>query len=73
VVKSFRNCSGPLVNTNERPATVKLEWYRDYDGAGYQNLADPNTIFIIDAECAAKYPGEASPIAMYCTTRVKRQ
>jgi hypothetical protein len=73
VVKSFRECSGPLVNTNEPPATVQLEWYRDYDGSGYQNVADPNLIFIIDVDCAAKYPGLKSPVAMYCTTRVKRQ
>jgi hypothetical protein len=73
VVKSFRNCSGPLVNTNEPAATVKLQWYRDYDGSGYQNVADPNLIFIIDSDCAAKYPGQSSPVAMYCTTRVKRR
>lgn len=73
VVKSFRNCSGPLQNTNEPAATVELAWYRDYDGSGYQNTADPNLIFIIDSDCAAKYPGQATPIAMYCTTRVKRQ
>ena len=72
VVKSFRNCSGAPVNTNEPPATLKLEWFRDYDGSGYQNVADPNLIFIIDSDCAAKYDGQKSPVAMYCTTRVKR-
>ena len=49
VVKAFRNCSGPLVKSNEPPATVQLQWFRDYDGSGYQNVADPNLIFIIDA------------------------
>jgi hypothetical protein len=73
VIKSFRNCSGPLVNTNEPPATLQLQWFRDYDGSGYQNVADPNLIFIIDSDCAAKYEGQKSPVAMYCTTRVRRQ
>lgn len=73
VEKSFRNCAGGLENTSEPPAVVQLEWYRDYDGSGYENKADPNLIFMIDADCAAKYPGQASPIAMYCTTRVRRR
>ncbi|MCC6750104.1 MAG: hypothetical protein IT371_20730 [Deltaproteobacteria bacterium] len=73
VVKAFRNCSGPLVKSNEPPATVQLQWYRDYDGSGYQNVADPNLIFIIDADCAAKQSGQGSGVAMYCTTRVKRK
>lgn len=73
VVKSFRNCSGSPQNTNEPATTKKLQWYRDYDGSGYDNLADPNTIFIIDSDCAAKYPDASRSVALYCTTRVRRR
>ena len=77
VVQSVQRCNPPAVDTKLTAVTQELQWHRDSTDSYHE--ADPNTIFIIDSACAAKYPGKEDcntlgcPIGLYCTSRVKRE
>ncbi len=71
IVESVQECAPPARDTERTPTTEHLQWERA-DG-------DPNTILLIDNECAAKYPGQENcniagcPIGLYCTSRLQRE
>lgn len=75
VVKTERHCIPGETTTVLDPTTVELMWYRDYVRP-YHEVADPNTIAIVDNACAAQYtaggqdPGSA--LGMYCTYWITR-
>ena len=77
VVQSDRKCAPPDIETKLPAVTEVLQWHRDETNAYHQ--ADPNTIFVVDSACAAKYPGQENcntvgcPIGLYCTSRVTRE
>ncbi len=71
VVEYFRECVPPVQVTNYPPQTEVLLWSRANN--------DPNTILLIDAACAAQYPGwetceyAGCPVGLYCTGRLTRE
>ncbi len=73
IVLTDQRCAPPAATTNKPGATEGMKWHRP-DGA-----PDPNTIFIVNNECAAKFPGQEScdsftcAINLYCTARLHRQ
>jgi hypothetical protein len=70
-VEQLQECRPPTMDTNKTATSESLQWHRAEN--------DPTTILIIDEACAAKYPGQENcntlgcPIALYCTSRLKRE